>query len=70
MLISIKSGDKLSESLKAVIPRIISKEVQLLYSAFGRETNGSKKLNFSGTQSYKYLLGIQYCSYFVFHFFN
>ncbi|CAI6370452.1 unnamed protein product [Macrosiphum euphorbiae] len=56
MLITIKSGDKLSESLKAVIPRIISKEVQLLYSAFGRETNGSKKLNFSGTQSYKYLL--------------
>ncbi|XP_022183150.1 uncharacterized protein LOC111042754 [Myzus persicae] len=56
MLITIKSGDKLSESLKAVIPRIISKEVQLLYSAFGRETYGSKKLNFSGTQSYKYLL--------------
>lgn len=46
---------KVTENLTAVI---MSKDVQLLYSAFGRETNGSKKLNFSATQTYKYLLGI------------
>jgi len=58
MLINIKSDMKVTENLTAVMPRIMSKDVQLLYSAFGRETNGSKKLNFSATQTYKYLLGI------------
>jgi len=49
---------KVTENLTAVLLRIISKDIQLLYSAFGRETDGSKKLNFSVTQTYKYLLGI------------
>jgi len=58
MVLNINSEDKISENLKATIPKIISKDVQLLYSAFGRETNGCKKMNFSGTLTYKYLLGI------------
>lgn len=58
MVFNIKSTTKVSDILTAIIPRIISKNVQLLYTAFGRETNGVKKLNFSGTESYKYLLGI------------
>lgn len=57
MMMNIKSGMKVTENLTAVMPHIMSKDVQLLYSAFGRETNGSKKLNFSMTQTYKYLLG-------------
>lgn len=57
MLLHINSTTKLSQSLR-VIPLIISKEIQLQYSAFGRETNGIKKLNFSGTTTYKYLRGI------------
>jgi hypothetical protein len=47
MVLNIKSTSKLSENLNTVISKIISKSVQLLYSAFGRETNGIKKLNFS-----------------------
>jgi len=58
MLINIKSGMKVTENLTAVMPRIMSKDVQLLYSGFGRETNGCKKLNFSATQTYKHLIGI------------
>jgi len=57
MVLHVNSTTKLSQSLR-VIPLIISKEIQLQYSAFGRETNGIKKLNFSGTTTYKYLRGI------------
>jgi len=57
MVLHVNSTTKISQSLRAVIPLIISKEIQLEYSAFGRETNGIKKLNFSGTTTYKYLLG-------------
>jgi len=58
MVYNIKSTTKVSEIFTALIPRIITKDVQLLYTAFGKETNGAKKLNFSGTETYKYLLGI------------
>lgn len=58
MVLNIKGVAKINENLMAVIPRIISKDVQLMYSAFGRETNGKKKLNFSRTNTYKFLLGI------------
>jgi len=58
MVYNIKSTTKLSEIFTAIIPRIISKDVQLLFTAFGREVNGAKKLNFSSTETYKYLLGI------------
>lgn len=46
MVLNIKGTLKISENLMAVIPRIISKDVQLLYTAFGRETNGKKKIKF------------------------
>jgi len=57
MVLHVNSTTKLSQSLR-VIPLIISKEIQLQYSAFGRGTTGIKKLNFSGTTTYKYLRGI------------
>lgn len=57
MVLNVKTTLKLTKNLTAVIPKIISPSVQQLYSAFGRETNGFKKLNFSGTESYKYLIG-------------
>lgn len=57
MVINIRGMVKLSENLTTVIPKIITKDVQIMYSAFGRETNGVKKLNFSETNTYKYLLG-------------
>jgi len=46
------------ENLTTVIPKVMTKEVQIMYSTFGRETNGVKKLNFSETNTYKYLLGM------------
>lgn len=46
MVLNIKSTVKIGENLMAIIPRIISKDVQLLYTAFGKETNGKKKLIF------------------------
>ena len=58
MMLNVKSTLKLSENLSFVIPKIILPNIQVLYSAFGRESNGVKKLNFSGTETYKYLLGI------------
>ena len=58
MVLNFKSSAKLSENLTAVIPKILAKPVQLLYSAFGRETNGVKKMNFSLTETYKLLSGI------------
>lgn len=58
MVLNIKSTSKISENLNNVIPKIISKSVQILFSAFGRETNGIKKLNFSRTETCKMLLGI------------
>lgn len=58
MALNVKGTVKLSENLTTVIPKIISKAVQLQYSAFGRECNGVKKLNFSETETYKLLLGI------------
>ncbi|XP_050066226.1 uncharacterized protein LOC126555334 [Aphis gossypii] len=56
MAINIKSSVKLSNNMTVVIPQIMSKSVQVMYSAFGRETNGIKKLNFSATETYKHLL--------------
>lgn len=60
MVMNIKSYVKISENLIVVIPQIMIKNVQVLYSAFGRETNGVNKLNFSATEKYKHLLGICY----------
>lgn len=54
MVLNIKNSVKLAENLSTIIPRIITKNVQLLYFAFGRETNGVQKLNFSKTETYKY----------------
>ncbi|XP_060870844.1 uncharacterized protein LOC132945181 isoform X2 [Metopolophium dirhodum] len=56
IVLNMKTSSKVSDNLTAVIPKIICKEVQLMYSAFGREMNGQKKLNFSSTITYKYLL--------------
>ncbi|XP_022170936.1 uncharacterized protein LOC111034167, partial [Myzus persicae] len=56
IVLNMKTNSKISENLTVVIPKIICKEFQLMYSAFGRETNGQKKLNFSSTITYKYLL--------------
>lgn len=58
MVLNIKNSQKLSKNLTMVIPKIMSKSVQLSYSAFGRETNGTKKLNFSLTETCKILIGI------------
>ena len=57
MMLNVKSTLKLSENLSFVIPKIILPNIQVLCSAFRRESNGVKKLNFSGTETYKYLLG-------------
>ncbi|XP_065666028.1 uncharacterized protein LOC136087373 [Hydra vulgaris] len=58
MILNVKSTLKLSENLSFVIPKIILPNIQVLYSAFGRESNGVKKLNFSSTETYKYLLEV------------
>ncbi|XP_008185906.2 uncharacterized protein LOC100568806 [Acyrthosiphon pisum] len=58
MVINIRGMVKISENLTTVIPKIMNKDVQVMYSAFGRETNGIKKLNFSETNTYKYLLEV------------
>ncbi|CAI6362310.1 unnamed protein product [Macrosiphum euphorbiae] len=58
MVINIRGMVKISENLTTVIPKIMTKDVQVMYSAFGRETNGVKKLNFSETNTYKYLLEV------------
>jgi len=57
MVINIRGMVKISENLTTIIPKIMTKDVQIMYSAFGREMNGVKKLNFSKTNTYKYLLG-------------
>jgi len=58
MVINIRGMVKISENLTTVIPKIMNKDIQVMYNAFGRETNGIKKLNFSETNNtYKYLLG-------------
>jgi len=50
--------NKVIGDFTTLIPRIISKDVELLFTVFGREVNGTKKLNFSNTETYKiYLLG-------------
>lgn len=56
--VHIKSSTKLSVIFTALIPRIISKDVELFFTAFGREVHLVKKLNFSSTETYKFLLGI------------
>jgi len=57
MVINIRGMVKISENLTTIIPKIMTKDVQIMYSAFGREMNGVKKFNFSKTNTYKYLLG-------------
>lgn len=57
MVINVRGMVKMSENLTTIIPKIMTKDVQIMYSAFGREMNGVKKLNFSKTNTYKYLLG-------------
>ncbi|XP_047128486.1 uncharacterized protein LOC105845601 isoform X1 [Hydra vulgaris] len=58
IILNVKSTLKLSESFSFIIPKIILPSIQVLFSAFGRESNGVKKLNFSGTETYKYLLEV------------
>lgn len=57
MVINVRGMVKISENLTTIIPKIMIKDVQVMYNAFGRETNGVKKSNFSETNTYKYLLG-------------
>ena len=42
MILNVKGMSKINDNIKAVVPKIISKDVQLLFSAFERETNGKK----------------------------
>lgn len=60
MILNVKGMSKINDNIRSVNPKIISKDVQLLFSAFGRETNGKKKLNFSRTNIFKYLQGMLY----------
>ncbi|XP_033210771.1 uncharacterized protein LOC117168920 [Belonocnema kinseyi] len=48
---------KMCDKFTAIIPEVITKDIQLLYSAFGREVKGTKKNNFSQTHTYKLLRG-------------
>ena len=59
----MKGMAKINDDIMAVIPKIISKDVQLQFSAFGRETSGKKKLNFSSTNAFKYLQGYYIITY-------
>lgn len=54
----------ISENLTNVIPRIMTKSVQVKYTTYGRENNGVKKLNFSCTETCKLLLG-KYHTFFL-----
>lgn len=49
--------EKISENLTEIIPRIMTKSVQIQYSAYGKEVKGVKKLNFSSTETCKCLIG-------------
>ncbi|XP_012555129.3 uncharacterized protein LOC105843832 [Hydra vulgaris] len=51
IMLNVKSTLKLSENFSFIIPKIILPIIQVLYSAFGRESKGVKKLNFSGTET-------------------
>lgn len=71
MVINTRGMVKISEKLTTyIIPKIITNDIQIKYSEFGRETsatlfydrylvetNGLKKFNSSETNTYKYLLG-------------
>ncbi|CAI6377800.1 unnamed protein product [Macrosiphum euphorbiae] len=63
IIINMKGMAKINDDIMAVIPKIISKDVQLQFSAFGRETSGKKKLNFSSTNAFKYLQGYYIITY-------
>ncbi|XP_065640874.1 uncharacterized protein LOC136071760 isoform X1 [Hydra vulgaris] len=58
IMLNVKSTSKLSENFSFIIPKIILPSIQVPYSAFGRESKGVKKLNFSGTETYRYLLEV------------
>ena len=42
MILNMKGMAKINDNIIAVIPKIISKDVQLLFRALGRETSGKK----------------------------
>lgn len=52
----IAAESDLKESIAKAMNSIMTKPVELQYSETGRVINGSK-INFSGTNSYKYLRG-------------
>lgn len=58
MLLNGQNCEKVEDAISSILQKIILKEVQLLYSGFGRMVLGKAKLNFSGTNTCKILQGI------------
>lgn len=66
--VTVKRYDKTSEAINGVLPRILKKSVQELYTAFGREVNGKKKKKFMETAVYKEFEGeISKTRYIILH---
>ncbi|XP_043474041.1 uncharacterized protein LOC122506111 [Leptopilina heterotoma] len=58
MMTMYANKERMYNSFTSVIPKIMNKSVQLFYTAFGRETKGKIKLNFSATETYKCLKAV------------
>lgn len=53
-------SEKIGSNLTAILPKIMGKNVQILYSGYGREVNGKKKRDFSTTETCKCLKGTSF----------
>lgn len=57
----IVGGSKdISDSIKRILPRILSKAVQLKYSGCGRQNHNKKKDSFAETNTYKIMKGMHF----------
>lgn len=48
------------KAMHNALSAVITKDVQILFTAFGRQKNETKKLNFSKTKIYNLLMGMFY----------
>jgi len=59
--------ENLTKSISVILTALLSKDIQLQYSACGREIGGQKKKSFCNTRTFECMRGIFYVQLYLFN---
>jgi len=64
----ITGVENLTKSISVILTTLLSKDIQLQYSACGREIGGQKKKSFCNTRTFECMRGTLYVQLYLFAF--